>query len=583
MPRSAYSDSINEFLDASAEDLLGRLVSASSFDVALTQRDAWAAQIRLLGSVLQSYRHRGSIYFEWEIPRLGKRIDALVLIDSILLVLEFKVGDKHFAKHAMDQVCDYALDLKNFHETSHKACIAPILVATEANQQITSVTLTVGTDKLFDPIPTNSDNLSDVIETVLAFADTPQLDVQSWERGRYRPTPTIVEAATALYRGHAVEDISRSDAGAINLKQTMRAVAQVIHQSKTRSEKAIVFVTGVPGAGKTLVGLNIATQHMDPETELHSVFLSGNGPLVAILREALAMDTVQQAHEKGEKITKGKARSQVKAFIQNVHHFRDECLLDMDQPPVEHVTLFDEAQRAWDLMQTEMFMKQKKGYVDFGQSEPAFLISCMDRHQDWAVIVCLVGGGQEINKGEAGIAEWINAAYENFPDWHLHLSPRLTEAEYQAGKPLKLVKNLPHTHFYEDLHLGVSMRSFRAERVSELVKQILDLDIDLAKNTYASLRNRYPIVLTRNISEAKAWLKMKARGTERYGIIVSSQADRLKPHAIDIRPKLIRFIGFCMAKMTCDLRTTWKTQPQNLSCKVWNSIGLVLHGMQISV
>ena len=250
------------------------------------------------------------------------------------------------------------------------------------------------------------------------------------------------------------------------------------------------------------------------------------------------MDTVQQSNERGEKLTKGKARSQVKAFIQNVHHFRDECLLDLDQPPIEHVALFDEAQRAWDHTQTAMFMKQKKGYADFKQSEPAFLISCMDRHPKWAVVVCLVGGGQEINKGEAGIAEWIDAACDHFPHWHLHLSPRLTDAEYQAGKPLDRVKDLPTTHFNECLHLGVSMRSFRAERVSELVKQLLDLDIEQAKETYASLRDRYPIIITRSMADAKNWLKKKARGSERYGIIVSSQADRLRPHAIDVRPKV---------------------------------------------
>lgn len=538
MPRSAYSGYIHTFLDASPDDTLGKIVRASDFDVATLQRDAWTAQVRLLQSVLEPYRDRGSVYFEWSIPRLGKRIDTLAVIDSVLFVLEFKIGDKQFSAHALDQVCDYALDLKNFHETSHDVWIAPVLIATDANQQFTAVSLSGAQDRLLDPIPTNGGQLPDVIENVLKFAGEAKLDIQAWERGRYQPTPTIVEAATALYRGHAVEDISRSDAGAINLTRTTHAVAEVIQQARTRSEKAIVFVTGVPGAGKTLVGLNIATQHMDPEAELHSVFLSGNGPLVAILREALAMDTVQQASERGEKLTKGKARSQVKAFIQNVHHFRDECLLDTDQPPIEHVTLFDEAQRAWDHTQTAMFMKQKKGYADFDQSEPAFLISCMERHPTWAVIVCLVGGGQEINKGEAGIAEWIDAACDHFPHWHLHLSPRLTDTEYQAGRPLARVKGLSTTHFNSDLHLGVSMRSFRAERVSELVKQILDLETEHARATYASLRDRYPIILTRNLSFAKAWLKEQARGSERYGIIVSSQAERLKPHAIDVRPKV---------------------------------------------
>ncbi len=505
--RAAFSGPIGQFLDTPDDAIIGKLVNASDFAVELSQRNAWQEQIRLLKTVLSAYRDRGSIYFEWSIPRLGKRIDSLVIIDSVLFVIEFKVGESQFTSHALDQVCDYALDLKNFHETSHDAWIAQVLVATQADAPGTTVSFPAGEDRLLDPISTNTAHLPAVLQHVLAFNDSEAMSIEAWERGRYQPTPTIVEAATALYRGHNVEDISRSD-------------------------------VGVPGAGKTLVGLNIATQHMAPEAELYSVFLSGNGPLVAILREALALDSVQQAAERGEKLTKTKARSQVKAFIQNVHHFRDDCLVDLDAPPIEHVALFNEAQRAWDHQQTASFMKQKKGVPDFDQSEPAFLISCMDRHDTWAVVVCLVGGGQEINKGEAGISEWVDAARNNYPHWHLHLSPRLTDAEYQAGEPLRRVKDLPTTHLNEDLHLGVSMRSYRAERVSELVKQVLDLQPDAARDTYASLRDRYPIMLTRSLPSAKAWLKQKARGTERYGIVVSSQAERLRPHAIDVRPNV---------------------------------------------
>lgn len=538
MNRAAYSGPIALFLDASDDDTLGKLVNASDFAVELSQRDAWRKQILLLKQVLVPYRGRGSVYFEWSIPRLGKRIDTLVIIDSVLFVIEFKVGETQFTGHALDQVCDYALDLKNFHETSHEAWIAPVLVATEADAPCVAVTFSADEDRLLDPVATNAAHLSVTMDNILAFTDAEPLSIEAWERGRYQPTPTIVEAATALYRGHNVEEISRSDAGAINLTKTTHAVAEIIKHARDSSQKAIVFVTGVPGAGKTLVGLKIATQHMDSDAELYSVFLSGNGPLVAILREALALDTVQQAADRGEKITKSEARSQVKAFIQNVHHFRDDCLVDRDSPPIEHVALFDEAQRAWNHEQTAGFMKQKKGVLDFDQSEPAFLISCMDRHQTWAVVVCLVGGGQEINKGEAGISEWVDAARERFPSWHLHLSPRLTDVEYQAGDPLRRVKHLPTTHLNEDLHLGVSMRSYRAERVSELIKQTLDIEPAAAKDTYISLRKRYPVMLTRSLDAAKEWLREKARGSERYGIVVSSQAERLKPHAIDVRPNI---------------------------------------------
>ncbi|MBP9903484.1 MAG: DUF2075 domain-containing protein, partial [Verrucomicrobia bacterium] len=346
---------------------------------------------------------------------------------------------------------------------------------------------------------------------------------------------TIVEAAMALYGGHSVTDISRSDASAINLSRTSSAISGIIASSREHSVKSICLVTGVPGAGKTLVGLDIATQHTDKDNALHSVFLSGNGPLVAILREALARDKVRREAEAGRKKKKGEAMSEVKLFIQNVHHFRDECLIDLSRPPVEHVAIFDEAQRAWNLEQTAAFMLRKKQRPGFAQSEPEFLISCLDRHQDWAVVICLVGGGQEINTGEAGIEEWVHALQKTFPDWHIHISPRLHEEEYGAGRVLEKLNGRANVNYNADLHLGVSMRSFRAENVSALVKHVLDHNVSEARDVLAELTARYPFVITRDLARAKAWLKTQARGTERYGMVVSSQAQRLKPHAIDVK------------------------------------------------
>ena len=367
------------------------------------------------------------------------------------------------------------------------------------------------------------------------FAEGEDIDSKHWEQGRYCPTTTIIEAALALYSGHSVSEISRSDASAINLSQTSESISSIIRSSKEQAHKAICFVTGVPGAGKTLVGLNIATTHIDKANDLYSVFLSGNGPLVAILREALARDKVRRKKESGEKIKKGSAMSEVKAFVQNVHHFRDECLIDSKSPPIEHVALFDEAQRAWNLEQTSNFMRRKKNKPNFNQSEPQFLISCLDRHPDWAVIVCLVGGGQEINTGEAGITEWIESLNRSFPAWHIYISSRLTDSEYGAGEVLRKLGARPNVLHKDELHLGVSMRSFRAENVSYLVKQLLDLNAEEAHKTLANVGAKYPMVITRDLSKAKHWLKAHARGSERYGIVVSSQAQRLKPHAIDVK------------------------------------------------
>jgi hypothetical protein len=279
--------------------------------------------------------------------------------------------------------------------------------------------------------------------------------------------------------------------------------------------------------------LDIATRYAE-QGQLHSVFLSGNGPLVAVLREALARDKISREAEEGRRLTKKEALAPVQAFIQNVHHFRDAYLQD-PRPPSDHIAVFDEAQRAWNREQTAAFMSRKRGHKDFDMSEPEYLISCLDRHKDWAVIVCLVGGGQEINTGEGGISEWVAALRDRFPNWHVHISPHLHDAEYGSGDALRALEGRQRVALREDLHLAVSMRSFRAENVSSLVKCLLDIDASGATEHFNRLNGNYPIVLTRDLGRAKAWLKLQARGSERFGVMVSSQAQRLKPHAIDVR------------------------------------------------
>ena len=533
MKRAYYSDTIENFICTSPDEILGKLARSNDFSLEQTQRDAWLEEIKIMTVVLRPYQ--GSVYFEYSIPRMGKRIDVVVLNGPVIFILEFKAGEKEFSSYAVDQVWDYALDLKNFHETSHDHFIAPVLIATKAKNIFPIIALTSHNDKLLLPIRSNAELLGQVMEDVLIFTEGSDIEPVQWENGRYHPTPTIIEAAMALYNGHSVSEISRSDASAINLSQTSDVVSEIIQQSKENSQKSICFVTGVPGAGKTLVGLNIATKHIDKSNDLYSVFLSGNGPLVAILREALARDKVRQEKALGRKIKKSEAMSEVKMFIQNVHNFRDECLVDFNKPPIEHVALFDEAQRAWDLQQTANFMKRKKNKPNFAQSEPEFLISCLDRHPDWAVVVCLVGGGQEINTGEAGISEWIESLDRSYSNWKIYISSKLTDSEYGAIETLEKVKVPSNVITKDELHLAVSMRSFRAENVSLLIKQLLDLQPDEAKKTLADINEKYPIVITRDLTRAKHWLKEQARGSERYGIVVSSQAERLKPHAIDVK------------------------------------------------
>jgi hypothetical protein len=531
--REYYSGSITDFLTTSETEILGQLANANPVALDTTQKTAWLEQITILKRVLIS--HTGRIYFEYAIPRMGKRIDVVLIIGPVIFVLEFKVGESHFASSALDQVTDYCLDLKNFHESSHGCVIAPVLIATASRQSWPIVCTTPKNDKLLVGIRSTVSQLAQTVDEILAFASNePNIDPDAWERGRYCPTPTIIEAARTLYNKHSVEEITRHEAGLTDITRTSESIDEIINDSREGHFKSICFVTGVPGAGKTLVGLDVANRHRNPKSGTHTTFLSGNGPLVSILREALARDHVDNEKAENRRVTKTEARRQVSSFIQNVHHFRDEYLRD-EGAPSDHIVLFDEAQRAWNLQQTSSFMLRKKNVANFNVSEPEFLISCMDRHPNWAVVVCLVGGGQEINIGEAGISEWIEALNRSFPDWHIYISSRLTDTEYGAGKVLEDLASHSHVTINENLHLSVSMRSFRAENVSQLIKQILDLDAIGARNTLAQINDKYPIVITRDLAKAKAWLRNQARGTERYGIVVSSSAERLKPHAIDVK------------------------------------------------
>ncbi len=372
---------------------------------------------------------------------------------------------------------------------------------------------------------------------VLQTLEQEAFDPNVWARSGYKPTPTIVEAALALYRGHRVEDITRAGADEKNLTRTTTCLAQIIEAAKTHRRKAISFVTGVPGAGKTLAGLNLVTQRTKVEKEEHAVFLSGNGPLVRVLQEALTRDEQARSRLAGQPIKRADAERKVRPFIQNIHHFRDANLVTGVQP-IEHVAVFDEAQRAWNKAHTSNFMAKKKNIPNFDMSEPEFLISVMDRHPDWAVIVCLVGGGQEINAGEAGLTEWFLALKRSFPNWLINTSPELSHRDYHWGQDLASVISGQNHRIFPDLHLSVSIRSFRAEKLSEFVGALVYGEADNARAIYEHIKAVYPIVLTRNLARARAWLRSKGRGTERIGLVASSGASRLKPEGINVHEKI---------------------------------------------
>ena len=534
MQRSYYSARIREFLDEKPETLLGKLMVSDEFSTTDLQKNAWRKEIDILQDQLRSVEN-GDIAFEYTIPRMGHRIDVVCIIRGLIFLLEFKVGDSEYRKSTADQVMDYALDLKYYHELSADRYIIPISIPTEAPSVCNEVSFME--DKISNVLKCTKDNIGLTISSVLSSVQDQDLSIADWINSRYAPTPTIIEAAQAMYRNHSVKDISRNDAGAHNLTATTETINQIIDDCKRNHKKAICFVTGVPGAGKTLAGLNIANERHNFDADEHAVFLSGNGPLVDILQAALAKDRSSRAG-----ITIAEAKKETKAFIQIIHRFRDEALTT-NNPPAEKVAIFDEAQRAWNEESLTDFMKRKKGVDAFNQSEPEFLIRIMDRHQDWAVIVCLVGGGQEIYNGEAGIIDWFRALQKKFRNWHIYLSDKITDSEYVGNSSIEELLTGCSYSLRPALHLGVSLRSFRSEKLAEFVKLLLDNEPSAAAAVYSELSIHYPIILTRDLDKAKEWIRKKARGTERYGLLASSEGKRLRGIGIWV-PSVINHVGW---------------------------------------
>ncbi|MBQ6652787.1 MAG: DUF2075 domain-containing protein [Prevotella sp.] len=573
MSRYFYKSSIADFIIDDKDTIFGKISKNDEGDSVREQKDAWSEEIEIMRNIVLPWKNEnGEIIFEYSIPRLGKRIDVVLLLRGLIFVIEFKVGQQTFLQADMEQVMDYALDLKNFHLDSHHRTIIPILVATEAKESSQKLLFSVYDDKIYNPLLTNAYNLQGIINAVLdkeKAQPSKYDDFSTWAISRYSPTPTIIEAASALYQTHTVENITRHEAAGAALEETTQFVLDIIQRSKKQGEKSICFVTGVPGAGKTLVGLNVAIQQSmkaeeNPCDERNlAVYLSGNGPLVTVLTAALAKDKQKRERKKGNKCNITDAKREVSQFIQIIHRYRSNMLakiklpiengqLEIDETKsvahhtaghgeVEHVAIFDEAQRSWDLEHLAGWLARggsrggMKKVPNFPMSEAEFLIWSLDLRKDWAVIVCLVGGGQEINTGEAGIAEWIRAVNKTFPNWKVYVSKHLTDKEYAEGNVAQLLSCNPNAKQVEQLHLAVSMRSFRAEKISNFVHCVLERDVENARKLYEDFKLKYPLILTRNIEKAKMWLEEKARGSERYGIVVSSQAYRLKPLAIDVR------------------------------------------------
>lgn len=494
---------------------------------------SWQTQVEILQSALRrvivDYATAGSwgVLFEFPLLRLQRRLDVVLLAGSRAVVLEFKVGATSYQTADVQQVEDYALDLRDFHEASHDLAILPILCATKAPDRRYTVSDVQG---VAETVLCNEHTVVQVLTSIGAGPSGRQIDLEAWEQSPYRPVPSIIEAAELLYAGHEVREIAHASADPENLGATTDRLIEIIAEAQRRSQHVVAFVTGVPGSGKTLAGLNaIHDPRFRGGGRGSGAFLSGNTPLVTVLREALARDDNRRTRK-----TLGHARREVRAEIQGLMSYLQEYLdAHPGQPPVDHVIVFDEAQRAWDADYGAQKFNRPK-------SEPALFLEIMDRHEDWAVIIALVGGGQEINRGERGLSEWGAALIDRNKElgerrWMAIAAPDvLTGGDATAWQALFADRRSPEWVARDKrLHLSVSVRSYRCLATTQWVNALLEGRIEQARRLAAEAEE-LPIFLTRDINQARGWLRRNARGTRRCGLVASSGARRLRAEGLGV-------------------------------------------------
>lgn len=530
-----YAAKICDFLSMSKSEIVGALTiqtgKAGFQDQKRQLIDSWTIEVEILWEAFaqldKKLQESWGILLEYPIPRREKRIDAVLLASGIIFVIEFKTHAIKINKQDIEQVEDYCLDLRDFHNESINRNIVPVLLVEHLRNEVDSTI--EFSNQISQVAILGRQNLGGFIMGVcLQYHDFISIDFTKWNDGIYSPTPTIIEAAQLLYARGNVLEISRSHAGIENLTATTDTVKKAIQYASQNSKKAICFITGVPGSGKTLAGLNIVHN-----MALHSggdigAFLSGNGPLIHVLREALARD-----QNKRERIKLQESRRQVKTFIQNVHEFLDAYFNNKTRVPPDHIIVFDEAQRAWN-------KEQAKRKFDRDFSEPEMILEIMDRHLDWAVVVALVGGGQEINSGEAGLTEWGRNLKEKFSHWEVFISHELLEGTHATGGMTLFDKKPKNLNIKEEdnLHLKVSLRSYKAEKLSEWVAEVINHNPNPAKEIFGRFLQEYPIFLTRDLDRAREWLQGECRGTRRAGLVCSSGALRQRRYGIDPKAEI---------------------------------------------
>jgi hypothetical protein len=519
--KAYYCNSIPGFIRDQSSSIVGQLVR-HSFEVNVEQTDAWENQIAELQNRLENHGIEGDIIFEYDIVRLGKRIDVILLIRHMVFSLEFKNGKNVFTASDAQQAEDYAIDIKNFHKESEDLYVCPILIATEAAPYKKEQSYDCYPDKQVYLQRENIETLVPKISEISnLYGDDGQIDFDKWFNSPYYPTPTIIAAAVAAYSSHHLSEIAHSEAGQENVDACEKKIEEIITYAEKNKKKCVCFVTGVPGAGKTLVGLDVVARRLDKKDGGLSVYLSGNGPLVEVLREALKRSV------KAKKQFNRETETAINALIQSSYAFKKDNA-SHNNPTPENILIFDEAQRVWD--QKKMASKHKDPIMSV--SEPHLLYSIMDRHKDWAVMVCLVGLGQDIYDGEVGINEWFSCGINEFSEWEMFYSPEIFNQVEDKNIDKNMITSCDRCHQVMELHLKTSIRSFRADKQCKFVDALLDNNPEEAKAVYELISEKYPVYITRNYKLAKDWVRKQVRGTQRCGVMACSSAQRLKPEGI---------------------------------------------------
>ncbi len=518
--RSFFASSVREFMRVDTDAIIGRLSQKHVAFHPSAEADqvlAWQREIEILRNTFNGMRPRAdewSIMLEVPLLRLGKRMDAVVLMPGIVAVIEFKIGETTFNSAHCVQTERYALSLCDFHEASQSRLVVPILCAEKGPMRAPDDTIANGLMRLQ---LCNAKTLFQVFHRVSEYSDESAADLGAlaFDMSPYRPTPTIVEAAQALYSGHGIADIGRGDASDAELQEAANVLRSIVKSAEDDRQKVVCFVTGAPGAGKTLLGLDLALKSSDLGNA--GALLSGNRPLVHVLTEALAIDRAARTGE-----SKTEAKYKADAAIQNLLGYLKEHT-DGAKPP-EHVIIFDEAQRAWDEKVGQKLMNRPT-------SEPALFLNILDR-LDWSCLVCLVGPGQEINRGEGGLPLWgeaLKKAAESGSIWRVIAAPEAIDGGPAVSGGGLAVSGLPESiEIRRDprLHLANAIRSYRNPLHGKWVAALLEGKIERARSIATEMESP-PAFLSRNLEAAKEWLRDRRRGGRSVGLLTSSGAVRL--------------------------------------------------------